>query len=254
MHSSANWQTLRSRSRPRPVDKVITDVYEKLYVKQDLCEVTGLSKAYDEQVLFENLSFSVHRGDRIAIIGANGSGKTSLLRVLVEDEPADEGQVVWTKNTHFAYYNQILAELDLNDTVTHAVNIADLAFLAPRKKINRFLSMMQFSEMDLTQRIGTLSGGQQARVALAKSLLSGASVLILDEPTNHLDVTSTQVMERALAHFPGAVIVVSHDRFFIDKIATRLLVFEGNGQVETFNGNWTIWLGLAAGEERKVRG
>ncbi len=100
---------------------------------------------------------------------------------------------------------------------------------------------MQFSEMDLEQRIGTLSGGQKARVALAKCLLSGAPVIVLDEPTNHLDITSTQVMERALVNFPGTVVVVSHDRFFIDKVATRLLIFEGTDRLREVNGNWTIW-------------
>ena len=107
-----------------------------------------------------------------------------------------------------------------------------------------FLSLLRFSEMDLEQRIGTLSGGQKARVALAKCLLSGASVAILDEPTNHLDLTSTQVMERALVNFPGAIVVASHDRFFIDKVATRLLVFEGKGKIREVNGNWAIWQGL----------
>jgi sulfate-transporting ATPase len=107
--------------------------------------------------------------------------------------------------------------------------------------MNRFLSLFQFSEMDLGQQIGTLSGGQRARVALAQCLLSGAGVIILDEPTNHLDVTSAQVMERALVHFPGAVVVVSHDRFFIDKVATRLLIFEGQGRILEVAGNWTIW-------------
>ena len=116
-----------------------------------------------------------------------------------------------------------------------------LAFQGQRKQVNRFLGLLQFSEMDLGQRIGTLSGGQRARVALAKCLLSGAQALILDEPTNHLDLTSTQVMERALVNFPGAVIVVSHDRFFLDKVATRLLVFGPGGSVSQFNGNWTMW-------------
>jgi len=173
-------------------------------------------------MLFDDLTFEVQRGDRVAILGANGCGKTTLIRTLTEGEPADSG-------------------LDLNDTVSHAVNVVGLAYHAPRKRVHRFLSLMQFSEMDLSQRIGTLSGGQRARVALAKTLLSGASLVILDEPTNHLDMTSTQVMERALAHFPGAVIVVSHDRFFIDKVATKLLVFEGEGVVTEVNGNWTTW-------------
>lgn len=106
-----------------------------------------------------------------------------------------------------------------------------LAFTATKKSVNRFLSMLQFSEADLQQNIGTLSGGQRARVAIAQCLLSGAAVIVLDEPTNHLDITSTQVMERALTHFPGAVIVVSHDRFFVDKLADRLLVFDGGPRV-----------------------
>jgi ATPase subunit of ABC transporter with duplicated ATPase domains len=164
-----------------------------------------------------------------------------LLKVLCDEVPPDAGRVTWGKGVGYVYYNQIFEELDFNDTVTHAVNITGLAYLAPRKQVNRFLSLMQFSEMDLSQRIGTLSGGQRARVALAKALLSGAALIILDEPTNHLDMTTTQVMERALRYFPGAVLVVSHDRFFIDKVATRLLVFEGQCVVSEVNGNWTIW-------------
>jgi len=135
----------------------------------------------------------------------------------------------------------VFDNLDLDDTVTHAVNIIGMAYHASRKRVNRFLSLLQFSEMDLKQRISTLSGGQRARVALAKCLLSGAAVIVLDELTNHLDLTSTQVMERALINFPGAVVVVSHDRFFIDKVATRLLVFEGLGRLREVGGNWTIW-------------
>ena len=232
---------IKKQAKPRLVDNIITSIYDRLYVSNDLCRVEFASKAYDAQLLFDDLTFEIHREDRIAVVGPNGCGKTTLLRTITEDEPLDAGRVAWSKGAAFVYYNQVFDELDLNDTVTHAVNVVGLGYLAPRRQVNRFLSLMQFSEMDLTQRIGTLSGGQRARVALAKSLLSGASVIILDEPTNHLDMTSTQVMERALAHFPGAVIVVSHDRFFIDKVATRLLVFEGDGVVREINGNWTIW-------------
>ncbi len=180
----------------------------------------------------------------MAIVGPNGCGKTTLLRSLSEDFPPDSGLVAWSKGGSFVDFNQVFAELDLDDTVSHAVNIADLVVLSPRKQVNRFLSLMQFSEADLGQRIGTLSGGQRARVALAKTLFSGASAVLLDEPTNHLDLTSTQVMERALANFPGAVIVISHDRFFIDKVANRLLVFERDkigSRVREIYGNWTTW-------------
>jgi ATP-binding cassette subfamily F protein 3 len=229
--------------QPRPVDRIITNVYERLHVPTQICRVERLAKAYDDQVLFEELTFEVNRGDRVAVLGANGCGKTTLLRTLIEDEEPDLGRVRWGKGVGYAYYNQIFADLDLDDTVSHAVNVVGLAYLAPRKQVHRFLEMMQFTELDMNQRIGTLSGGQRARVALAQTLLSGAAMVILDEPTNHLDMTSTQVMERALAHFPGAVVVVSHDRFFIDKVATRLLIFNevAPGHVQEFNGNWTIY-------------
>jgi ATPase subunit of ABC transporter with duplicated ATPase domains len=186
-----------------------------------LIRLNNVSKSFDGKPVLREVFFRLSAGDRLGLIGKNGAGKTTLLRTLIEDEAPDSGQVLWSKGGSYVYFNQVFAELDLNDNLSHAVNIVKLAYLAPRRQVNRFLSLMQFAEMDLSQRIGTLSGGQRARVALAKSLLSGASVILLDEPTNHLDLTSTQVMERALAHFPGAVMVVSHDRFFIDKIANR---------------------------------
>jgi ATPase subunit of ABC transporter with duplicated ATPase domains len=232
---------IKKRTTPRPVDRIVTDVYRELYVAAKLCRAERLRKSYGAQVLFDDLSFEVQREDRIVVIGPNGCGKTTLLRVLTGLEEADAGRAVWSKGVDYVYYNEVLDALDLGDTVTHAVNVTGLAYYAPRKRVNRFLSLLQFTEMDLTQRIGTLSGGQRARVALAKCLLYGASVIVLDEPTNHLDMPSAQVMERAILHFPGAVIVASHDRFFIDKIATRLLVFRGEGVVEEVAGNWTIW-------------
>jgi ATPase subunit of ABC transporter with duplicated ATPase domains len=232
---------IKKSVQPRPVDRIVTQIYDGLYVANRLCRIESVSKAYDQQTLFRDLSFEIQRGDRIAILGPNGCGKTTLLNVLAQLEPPDSGRILWGKAIEYSFYNQVFAELDLNDTVTHAVNVVKLAYRAPRKRVDRFLALLQFSEMDLKQRIGTLSGGQRARVALAQSLLSGASVIILDEPTNHLDLTSTQVMERALVHFPGAVVVVSHDRFFVDKVATRLLIFEGAGQMQEVSGNWTIW-------------
>ena len=236
---------LKKRREPRPVDAVVTTLYEGVRVPDILCRVEQAGKSYGEQTLFQNVTFQVEKGERLAIVGPNGSGKSTLLRLLTKAETPDSGEVLWPGGVVFADFNQIQAELDLNDTVTHAVNTmggrGSLAFQAPRKQVNKFLGLLQFAEMDLNQKIGTLSGGQRARVALAKCLLSGAQVLILDEPTNHLDLTSTQVMERALVNFPGAVIVVSHDHFFLDKVATRLLVFEPGGTTSQFNGNWTLW-------------
>ena len=244
---------LKKRREPRPVDLVVTAIYQGIRLPDKMLSAQHLAKSYNGRTLFSDVSFEVEKGERLAIVGANGSGKSTLLRLLTGAEAPDagEGAVVWPGGTSFADFNQMLADLDPKDTVTHAVNTmggaGGLAFSARRKEINRFLSLLQFSEMDLGQRIGTLSGGQCARVALARCLLSGAQTLILDEPTNHLDLTSTQVMERALVNFPGAVVVVSHDRFFLDKVATRLLVFEPGGGVEEFSGNWTMWQAARAG-------
>lgn len=218
---------IKKSRTPRPVDQIITEIYGGLHVKDVLCRIEGLAKAYGEKRLFDDLTLEVRRGNRIVIVGPNGSGKSTLLRVLAGEEKADHGRADWASGVKVVSYNEVLANLDLADTVTHAVNAMpdSLALTATRKSVGRFLSMFQFSDADLKQRIGNLSGGQKARVAMAQCLLSGASVLVLDEPTNHLDMASTQVMERALLHFPGAVIVVSHDRFFTDKIATRRITF-----------------------------
>ncbi len=232
---------IRKRQAPREVDTIVTGIYRGMRTADELCEATQLSKCYGGETLFDGLDFTLHRGDRLVVVGPNGCGKTTLLRVLRNEVAPDAGRVHWKLGDPWVDYNVVLDGLDPKATVTRKVNFEGLAHRAPRKQVHRFLELLQFSAMDLQQEIGTLSGGQRARVALALSLLSGAPVVILDEPTNHLDVTATQVMERALVHFPGAVIVVSHDRFFIDKVATRLLVFEGNGRASTVNANWTQW-------------
>ena len=227
---------IRKSAGPKPVDQIITEIYKGLHTKEMLCQVRGLTKAYGDDLLFRGVDFDLKRKQRLAILGPNGSGKSTLLRAITGVEAADEGTVEWTRGQTFVSYNTMLDELDPKDTVTHAVNAlpGSLALTATKKSVFRFLTMFQFSEADMKARIGNLSGGQRARVAMAQCLLSGASVLVLDEPTNHLDMTSAQVMERALAHFPGAVIVVSHDRFFIDKVATRRIEFgvEGLAQGE----------------------
>jgi ATPase subunit of ABC transporter with duplicated ATPase domains len=226
---------IKKSRAPRPVDQIITEIYGSLHIKDVLCRIEGVGKAYGGRTLFSGLGFEIGRGNRIVVQGSNGSGKSTLLRVLTGEERADAGHVTWAGGVQVVSYNEMLDALDPDDTVSHAVNAlpGSLAFTATKKSVNRFLGMFQFSEADLKQKIGNLSGGQRARVAMAQCLLSGASVLLLDEPTNHLDMASTQVMERALVHFPGAVVVVSHDRFFSDKIATHLLVFgEGAGAGE----------------------
>jgi ATP-binding cassette subfamily F protein 3 len=216
----------KKRIEPHPVNVLITDIYERLRFPDKLCEVKQVGQTYDDRQIFQNVSFDIQKEDRLVIVGPNGSGKSTLIKVLTGQEKPEFGEVIWEKGVSYAYFNRMWEELNPKDTVSHAVNTYGLGLDAPRKKVNKFLSMLQFSEMDLSKVIGNLSGGQKARVALAKCLLSGAAVIILDEPTNHLDLTSIQVMEQALIHFPGAVVTVSHDRFFIDKIGTKMLSFD----------------------------
>jgi ATP-binding cassette subfamily F protein 3 len=218
---------------PKPVDEIITSLYGGLHVRDVLGTVEGLTKAYGGDPLFRDLSFEVRRRDRLAIVGTNGSGKSTLLRCLTGEEAPDAGEVRWPRGCDVVSYNDLLEALDPSQTVSAAVNAMpnSLALTATRKSVHRFLEMLRFSKLDLSTRVGNLSGGQRARVAIAQCLLSGATTLLLDEPTNHLDVGSAQVMERALVKFPGAVLVVSHDRYFIDTVATRTLTFS-DGDVQ----------------------
>lgn len=216
----------KKRIEPHPVNVLITDIYERLRFPDKLCEVKRIGQTYEGRQIFEDVSFDIQKEDRLVITGPNGSGKSTLIKILTGAEKPESGEVIWEKGVSYAYFNRMWGELDPKDTVSHAVNTYGLGLDAPRKKVAKFLAMLQFSEADLSKMIGNLSGGQKARVALAKCLLSGAAVIVLDEPTNHLDLTSIQVMEQALIHFPGAVITVSHDRFFIDKIGTKMLTFD----------------------------
>ncbi|ASS67775.1 MULTISPECIES: ABC-F family ATP-binding cassette domain-containing protein [unclassified Paenibacillus] len=225
----------RKRIEPHPVNVLITDIYERLRFPDKLAEVKAIGQAYGGRTIFENVSFDIQKEDRLVIAGPNGSGKSTLIKALTGQEKPERGEVSWEKGVGYAYFNRMWEELDPKDTVSHAVNTYGLGLDAPRKKVNKFLSMLQFSEADLSKTIGNLSGGQKARVALAKCLLSGSAVIILDEPTNHLDLTSIQVMEQALIHFPGAVVTVSHDRFFIDKIGTKMLAFDPEAGVTMQN-------------------
>ena len=236
---------IKKSVQPPPMERIITDIYQNLRVSGQLLRLKDLSKSYDGKVLFKGLNLTISKGDRLAITGPNGCGKSTLLRIITGDENEDGGSVQWMSTGNgFAFsgvsFNHILRDLDPNELLSKAISgTYGIVKDAARKDVKEFLSMFQFSELDMRQRLGQLSGGQKARVALALCLLSGAGLLILDEPTNHLDLTSTQVMERALVHFPGAVITVSHDRFFIDKVATRLMLFEGTETPRLVEGNWT---------------
>lgn len=187
----------------------------------DVLTATGLSKSFDTLNLFNDLKFEIKRGEKVAIIGNNGTGKTTILKIITGQVDADEGQIILGSKVHIGYYDQEHQVLDpektlfdeLQDAYPHLDNTA----------IRNILAAFLFTEDDVFKRIKDISGGERGRVSLAKLMLSEANLLILDEPTNHLDITSKEILENALNHYNGTVLYVSHDRYFINKTATRIL-------------------------------
>ena len=226
------------------VDNIVCAAYGKLHIPTELAEFKELAMSRDGRPLFHGLSFSLKRGDRLVILGRNGCGKSTLLQILMGELKPDSGEVRWRSGVRFSSFVQVLDELDPTERLFHCAMAAPQQFLSShemptQKSVLRFLRMLGFSEAELQLRIGTLSGGQRARLALAWCLTSGPAVVILDEPTNHLDMRSSQIMERALVKYPGAVLAVSHDRFFVDKVATKLMVFGEDGNVTVRSGGWS---------------
>ena len=192
----------------------------------DVLSVKDLSKSFDDKLLFSNVSFEVKRGEHIAVIGANGTGKTTLLKILNEMEPADTGSFRLGTNVEIGYYDQEHAVLHMEKTIFDEIqddypNLNDT-------KVRNVLAAFLFRGDDVYKRIGDLSGGEQGRVSLAKLMLSNANFLILDEPTNHLDIQGREVLEDAINNYEGTVLYVSHDRYFINKTATRILELFSN--------------------------
>ena len=202
-------------------------------------DVEGLSKAYDRP-LFKDLTFMLKRGQRLGIMGPNGCGKTTLLKCLLGLEKPDAGSVTRGHLVEFGYYDQHLKELDSTKTVLRAVwphEDADATEQVMRDLLGRFGLVGD----QVYQSVEKLSGGERSRAALAKLVAEGVNVLILDEPTNHLDLWACDALEGAMLDFDGTAIVVSHDRYFLNRVVDLLLVFEGDGKVQIIYGNYDTY-------------
>ncbi|MCA3555546.1 energy-dependent translational throttle protein EttA [Aestuariivirga sp.] len=202
--------------------------------------VEGLSKAYGDRLLIDNLSFKLPPGGIVGIIGPNGAGKTTLFRMLTGQEKPDSGAITIGDSVHLGYVDQSRDSLDPNKTVWQEISGGnDVIHLGKREMNSRaYTGAFNFKGGDQQQKVGTLSGGQRNRVHLAKMLKSGANVLLLDEPTNDLDTETLAALEEALEDFAGCAVVISHDRMFLDRLATHILAFEGDSHVEWFEGNF----------------
>lgn len=201
----------------------------------DILQCENLGKRYGEVSIFENLNFEAHREDVIGVIGPNGVGKTTLFRLILNQEQPTTGNLKTGHNLQFGYYDQELAGLNVENTVID--EIWELRPTQTQGEIRSFLGKFLFSGDSVFKQVGDLSGGEQSRVMLAKLLMENANVLLLDEPTNHLDIPSREVLEEALAAYPATILIISHDRYFLNKLATKLLVFE-NGTAKQFVGTY----------------
>jgi len=203
-------------------------------------EAHGLTKAYGDKLLFENLSFTLPPGGIVGVIGPNGAGKTTLFRMITGQEVPDAGSIKIGETVHLGYVDQSRDALASSRNVWEEISGGNERFTFGKQEVSSraYVGAFGFKGTDQQKKVGQLSGGERNRVHMAKMLKEGGNVLLLDEPTNDLDVETLRALEEALENFAGCAVVISHDRFFLDRLATHILAFEGNSHVEWFEGNF----------------
>lgn len=204
-------------------------------------EVNDVSKGFNDKILFENLNIRIPKGGIVGIIGPNGAGKSTFFKLLTGQEKPDAGSIRFGETVQLAYVDQSRDALNAEKTVWEEISDGqDIMMVGQTEMPSRaYVGRFNFKGSDQQKRVGDLSGGERNRVHLSKLLKSGGNVLLLDEPTNDLDVETLRALEEALLAFPGCVLVISHDRWFLDRIATHILAFEDEGRVSWFEGNYT---------------
>jgi ATP-binding cassette ChvD family protein len=225
-------------------------------------EVENLTKAYDDKLLVENLSFSLPPAGIVGVIGPNGAGKTTLFKILTGEEKPDSGSVKIGATVDLAYVDQSRDSLDDDKTIYEEITGGQEFFKIGNREMNgrAYVASFNFTGSDQQKPVGKASGGERNRVHLAKMLRRGGNVLLLDEPSNDLDVDTLRALEAGLESFPGCAVVISHDRWFLDRICTHVLAFEGDSQVRWFEGNFAdyeVWrhkeLGSAADQPHRIK-
>jgi ATP-binding cassette ChvD family protein len=225
-------------------------------------EAKNVGKAYGKNLLIEGMSFSLPPGGIIGVIGPNGAGKTTLFRMITAQEQPDSGEIRIGETVKLAYVDQSRDTLDPNKSIWEEISGGGDTIELGKRQVNSraYVARFNFSGTDQQKKVGTLSGGERNRVHLAKMLKEVANVLLLDEPTNDLDVNTMRALEEALENFAGCAVVISHDRWFLDRIATHILAFEGDSHVEWFDGNYSEYeadrharLGAAADQPHRIK-
>ena len=252
VRSNAKGRHAKSKARLSRYEEMASKEYQKRNETNELfvppgprlgelvIEANNISKKFGDKLLFENLSFNLPRGGIVGIIGANGAGKTTLFRMLTGDEKPDSGELRIGETVKIAHVDQSRDALDDNKTVWQEIADEHDIMTVGEFELNSraYVSRFNFKGSDQQKRVGNLSGGERNRVHLAKLLKSGGNVLLLDEPTNDLDIETLRALEEAILEYAGCVVVISHDRWFLDRIATHMLAFEGDSHVEWFEGNY----------------
>jgi len=218
--------------------QIVIPVAERL--GNNVVEFTGLSKAFGDKLLIDNLTFKLPPGGIVGVIGPNGAGKTTLFRMITGQEKPDSGSIVIGESVKLGYVDQSRDALDDKKNVWEEISGGNEIIYLGKREINSraYTGAFNFKGSDQQKKVGQLSGGERNRVHLAKMLKSGANLLLLDEPTNDLDVETLRALEDALADYAGCAVIISHDRFFLDRIATHILAYEGDSHVEWFEGNF----------------
>lgn len=243
----------KGKARLSAYDKLVSEESKEKEAKLELyippgprlgakvIEVNGVSKAYGDKLLFENLSFSLPQGGIVGIIGPNGAGKSTLFKLITGQEKPDAGHFEIGETVKLAYVDQEHDHLDPNKTVYQAISEGNELIKLGNKEVNAraYVSKFNFAGSDQEKKLGVLSGGERNRVHLAITLKEGGNLLLLDEPTNDLDVNTLRALEEALENFGGCAVIISHDRWFLDRICTHILAFEGDSQVYWFEGNFS---------------
>jgi energy-dependent translational throttle protein EttA len=239
----ANFEALVAQERNVKLDEVQIHIPTSTHLGSLVVEAEGLRKGFGDKLLIEDLSFSLPRGGIVGVIGPNGAGKTTLFRMITGQEEPDAGVLRVGETVQMAYVDQSRDALDPDKTVWEEISGGlDLIKVGDQTMNSRaYTSGFNFKGTDQQKKVGKLSGGERNRLHLAKLLHSGGNLLLLDEPTNDLDTDTLRALEEALLAFAGCAVVISHDRWFLDRVATHVLAFEGDSQVVWFEGNFEAY-------------
>ena len=274
IHMSQKARQAKGKARVNAYEKLLSQEHDKYRDELEIMipngqrlgevviEAKGVSKAYGDHVLFENLDFALPPGGIVGVIGPNGAGKTTLLKMIMKTETPDSGTFKIGETVQLGYVDQSRDTLNSENDVWQEISGGEDTLTLGNRKMNSraYVASFNFLGTDQSKKVGALSGGERNRVHLAKMLKEGANVILLDEPTNDLDVNTLRAMEEALEEFAGCAVVVSHDRWFLDRVATHILAFEGDSQVTWFDGNFSDYeankrkrLGLEADQPHRIK-